>query len=227
MKNTFSNGMLLLALFILVVIASCKKEGDIPTLTVENDDTTLIVKIDYGEMTDIRDGKTYKTIIIGNQDWMAENLAYAPSNGNFWMYDDDSANLKIYGYLYELETVLNVCPEGWHLPSRAEWDTLTSFLGDSSLVGGKMKSTSDLWYSPNTAATNSSGFSGLPGGFRQGNMYYVIGVYGVWWTSIYNYNGLEIATVRDVYSAHGYLGMISRTRENAQSLAHSCRCLKD
>jgi uncharacterized protein (TIGR02145 family) len=102
-------------------------------------------------------------------------------------YDNDPANCAIYGGLYQWAeavqyqngasnttspnpaftgNVRGICPTGWHLPSDAEWGTLETFLGGSSVVGGALKSTSGLWASPNTGASNSSGFSALPGGYR-------------------------------------------------------------
>lgn len=116
--------------------------------------------------TDIRDGHVYKTVIIGNQHWMAENLAYKVNTG-FWTYDNDKNKVAKYGYLYDLQTAKNICPSGWHLPSDAEWTTLTKYLGGESVAGGEMKQTgTTYWNIPNTGATNSSGFSALPGGHR-------------------------------------------------------------
>jgi uncharacterized protein (TIGR02145 family) len=90
---------------------------------------TLLPCIAFGQLTDKRDGKTYKTVKIGNQVWMAENLAFKPSSGNYWAYDDDNSNVAKYGYLYDWETALDVCPAGWHLPSDKEWPVLTDYLG--------------------------------------------------------------------------------------------------
>jgi len=90
--------------------------------------------------------------------------------GNNWCYDNDPANCATYGRLYDWETVLGVCPSGWHLPSDAEWTALTTFLGGVSIAGGKMKEAGTAhWSSPNTGATNSSGFTALPGGNRSYN----------------------------------------------------------
>jgi len=139
-----------------------------------------------GTFTDKRDGKIYKTVQIGKQTWMAENLAYKAESGCV-EYDHNQAIVKTYGYLYKWETAKNVCPEGWHLPSNAEWTTLTDFLGGEDVAGGKLKSTK-VWGKPNTGADNSSGFTALPGGY-----YYLddddemtfdfIGNYGNWWSS--------------------------------------------
>jgi uncharacterized protein (TIGR02145 family) len=135
-----------------------------------------------GSFIDSRNGKTYKTVKIGTQTWMAENLAYKTSSG-CWAYDNNQNNVITYGYLYDWETAKKVCPKGWHLPNDAEWATLTTYLGGQDIAGGKLKSTS-IWKSPNTGATNSSGFTALPGGCRDydGTFKY-IGYAGNWWSS--------------------------------------------
>jgi uncharacterized protein (TIGR02145 family) len=164
----------------------------------------------YGSMTD-QEGNIYKTIVIGEQEWMAENLNTSiyrngdaiTTNLNFiewetttsgsWSYYNDNANGECpFGKLYNWYTVSDprqLCPSGWHVPTEEEWNSLIEYLGGYSVAGGKMKSTGNidlttgLWYSPNGGATNSSGFSGLPGGDRNGGgAYYDLGL-GVWWTS--------------------------------------------
>ncbi|WP_205503117.1 FISUMP domain-containing protein [Rufibacter psychrotolerans] len=122
----------------------------------------------HGHFTDARDGKTYKTVQIGAQVWMAENLNYeAPGS---LVYDNDSANAAVYGRLYNWETACKVCPPDWHLPSKQEWDVLVNHLGGDLLdkeefVGRYLKEEGTThWEEPNTRASNSSGFTGLPGG---------------------------------------------------------------
>jgi len=115
-----------------------------------------------GTFTDPRDGKIYKTVKIGTQTWMAENLAFKANSG-CWAYNNDQKNVATYGYLYNWETAKKVCPNGWHLPSNGALATLTVFLGGEEVAGGKLKSTS-TWASPNTGATNKSGFTALPSG---------------------------------------------------------------
>lgn len=135
-----------------------------------------------GSFTDSRDGKTYKTVTIGTQTWMAENLAYKANNG-CWAYNDDLTKVATYGYLYNWETAKTVCPAGWHLPTEIEWTTLINYLRQVDSVGGKLKSNS-IWVGHNINVTNSSGFSALPGGYRfyVGHFYY-IGQYGHWWSA--------------------------------------------
>ncbi|MFZ1675692.1 MAG: FISUMP domain-containing protein [Saprospiraceae bacterium] len=126
-------------------------------------------------LTDIRDGQRYPTVCIGEQYWMKRNLNYnAPGSVT---YENDPANGAIYGRLYNFNTIMQgagstsanpsgvrgICPNGWHVPSEEEFSDLSGTLGEQD--GGKLKSTSFLWNSPNLNATNSSGFTALPGGF--------------------------------------------------------------
>jgi len=132
---------------------------------------------DIPTITDPRDGKVYPTVQIGSQCWLQKNMNY--ETGNSWCYDDDPSNCVTYGRLYDWDTFMNgasssnlvpsgvqgVCPPGWHVPSDAEWTVLTTFLGGEYIAGGKMKEAGTThWASPNTEATNSSGFTALPGG---------------------------------------------------------------
>ena len=113
-------------------------------------------------MYDSRDGKSYKTVKIGDQVWMAENLAFEPSSGIYWVYNNDKTNVPKYGYLY-WETALEVCPTAWHLPTDSEWTVLEDYLGGYELAGQKMKSTSG---SLDGDVINESGFNALPGGMK-------------------------------------------------------------
>jgi uncharacterized protein (TIGR02145 family) len=151
------------------------------------------------------DGNAYPTFSIGTQTWMAEslrvthyrngeaipnvtdNMAWnALSTGAYcWYNNEHSANSK-YGALYNWYTVNDsrgICPQGWHVPSYGEWTTLTTYLGDIWVAGGRMKSISALWASPNADATNNSGFSGLPGGSRNLDGFNYLGVRGCFWSS--------------------------------------------
>lgn len=125
---------------------------------------------------DERDGKKYKFVKIGSQFWMAENLNYDTTEGS-WCYGNEKDNCTKFGRLYNYQTALTVCPTRWHLPSDQEWNILTDYLGGRSVAGGKLKEAgSSHWASPNTDATNSSGFSALSGGYRSANgSFYDIG----------------------------------------------------
>ena len=147
----------------------------------------------YGTYTDSRDNKTYKTIIIGGQTWMADNFAYKVNSG-CWANNDNENNATTYGYLYNWQTAKSICPTGWHLPSDEEWITLLNCLGGEDNAGSRLKSTSG-WSSSNSANT-SSGFAALPGGFRNKTGGYCdVGSNGYWWTStwwgIMGYGGYD------------------------------------
>jgi uncharacterized protein (TIGR02145 family) len=109
----------------------------------------------------------------------------------FWYYGNlRDEYLVQYGALYNYYVVadtssLNVCPEGWHVPTDAEWTTLTTYLGGESVAGGEMKETGTFyWDSPNTGATNETDFAGLPGGNRYSDeVFDLIGKLGYWWSS--------------------------------------------
>lgn len=122
------------------------------------------------------------------------------TTGAWCYYNNTTANGTTYGKLYNWYAVAGIydaasatnpalrkklAPQGWHIPSDAEWTQLTDCLGGENIAGGKMKSTgTSLWLSPNTAATNESGFTGLPAGYRNSSgTFYSIGGYGYWWSS--------------------------------------------
>jgi len=157
-----------------------------------------------GTMTDI-DGNVYKTVKIGNQIWMAENLKVTRyrngdpipnvtgktqwknlKTGAYCNYDNNSSNAKTYGRLYNWYAVndsRNIAPAGWHVPTDKEWKQLENYLG--SEAGGKLKERGTIhWKSPNKGATNSSDFTALPGGYRTNNgPFYVIGLGADFWSA--------------------------------------------
>ncbi len=137
-----------------------------------------------GSFTDSRDGKTYKTVKIGEQTWFAENLNYDASGSV--CYENNSANCEKYGRLYNWETALKVCPKGWHLPSKSKWELLYRDVGASD-VSKKLKAKSG--WKENRNGTDEFGFSALPGGSGHDlppdpNMYFsYVGYCGDWWSS--------------------------------------------
>jgi len=136
-----------------------------------NDGTTFV---------DTRDGKKYKTVKIGNQTWMAENLNYETKNSK--CFDNDPANCAKYGRLYKWNDAKAICPAGWHLPSAAEWDTLENTVG-SSQAGEKLKSKTG--WNENGNGTDEYGFSALPGGSGRSSdgTWWSIGSDGAWWSA--------------------------------------------
>ena len=189
-------------------------------------------EVSYGSLTDTRDGKSYKTVRIGTQTWMAENLNYAYSEGTArsYCYDNDPANCEKYGRLYTWAAAMDsatvfgeggkgcgtdaectpayhargVCPEGWHLPSDAEWMTLERFVANS-LFGGKkdsvgyaLKSTSG-WkkeYGRSWNGSDAFGFGALPTtGDGYGNSEFwsatAYGIFTVFWSLAYEGTDLD------------------------------------
>lgn len=171
--------------------------------------------------TDPRDEQVYPTVQIGSQCWMQKNMNY--KTGNSWCYGKNSDNCSTYGRLYDWETALKACPEGWHLPSDDEWATLTTFLGGLSVAGGKMKETGTKhWFSPNTGASNSSGFSAVPSGYRD-----YLGHFCNLTGSLYFWSSSEISSShvwsrKLIYNSE----YISRSNDGKTN-GFSCRCLRD
>jgi uncharacterized protein (TIGR02145 family) len=122
---------------------------------------------------------------------VTDNISWRNSTTGAWsFYNNSSANNSTYGKLYNwyaVNDINQICPTGWHVPTDTEWATLTTFLGGLSVAGGKMKTKGTTnWQSPNATATNSSGFSGLPGGIRNDfgdGLFTQIGTNGYWWSS--------------------------------------------
>jgi len=205
------------------------------TVTVTaNWEPTSTGDVVYGEFKDNRGGgKTYKTVKIGGKTWMAENLNYDTADGTgSWCYDDKPENCVTYGRLYNWNTAMagkssstanpsevrGVCPSGWHLPSRAEWDALETAAG-GSVAGKNLKSTTG-WYT--NSGTDKYGFSALPGGYRfsDGN-FHSAGNYGYWWTATED-DG-SYAYYRGMYYDFDYV----REPDYGKSNGFSVRCVGD
>ena len=172
---------------------------------------------------DPRDSKIYKTVKIGTQTWMAENLAYKASSG-CGAYFNIQSYVQTYGYLYNYETAKNACPTGWHLPCEEEWTTLSSYLGGEDVAGGKLKETDTIhWKSPNSGATNESGFTALPGGFSESSLVSLfMGTDAIWWSK--SDENSVFKNLRSIYYKSEKLGKSSSGIKNA---GYSVRCLKD
>jgi len=223
MKNLkiFSILPFLIMVIFLLFASSCEKDDD---TNVDSDGYNS----ENNTLTDSRDGKVYKTVTIGEQIWLAENLAFAPSSGNYWAYDNDDANVGTYGYLYDWQTALNVCPTGWHLPSDAEWTELTEYLDGQAVSGGKLKATgtieagTGLWYAPNTGATNETGFSALPGGRRfLVSTFDAIGSFGYWWSAT------EVNTAWAQVQVMIYSNSHVNGSDANKELGYSVRCVRN
>ena len=178
-------GRVLLLTAVLVGTASAQKligtaKGRNETYTDDRRDSQQ-----NDRFTDRRDGQKYRTVRIGRQTWMAENLNYR--TGASWCYKDDNSNCEKYGRLYDWNTAKTACPSGWHLPSREEWNGLESASGDD--VAGKMLKSTNGWYG-NGNGIDANGFSALPGGYRDvDGSFSNVGKYGVWWTTSVDESG--------------------------------------
>jgi len=190
------------------------------------------------------DKARYDNITIGSQVWTSKNLDVTTyrngdpipqvtdptewaglTTGAWCYYNNDPANGAIYGKLYNWYAVNDsrgLAPAGWHIPTDAEWTTLATSLGGDNVVGGKMKMTgTTYWSSPNTGATNSSGFSGLPGGYG-GESFGSFRNYGSFWTA--TESGVSTAWTRDLGYNYDYLYRFSLHNKRA---GFSVRCIKD
>jgi uncharacterized protein (TIGR02145 family) len=184
------------------------------------------------------DGNTYNTVQIGTQCWTKENLKVTKyRNGTpiptrldsaGTIHNNDPANEAIYGKLYNWYAVVNyrgLCPIGWHVPTDAEWTTLTTYLGGLGVAGGKMKSTGiTYWSSPNTGATNESGFSALPSGYVESN----VGLRPNGRGSAFYWSATESGFGGDAWSRklNDYDGFVNRSLYNWHN-GFSVRCLRD
>ena len=175
-----------------------------------------------GTFEDPRDHKVYKTVAIGTQTWMAENLAYKENCG-CWAYANVEGNAATYGYLYNWESARNVCPAGWHLPGDAEWTRLTTFLGGESAAVNKLKEAGTAhWKSPNAGATNQSGFTALPAGnLDVYGQFWEIGETTFWWSS--SEDSAIYGWYRSLYSNDSIPGRDLDYKNNG----YSVRCVRD
>ena len=204
--------------------------------------STMIFETLGSTFTDSRDGNVYKMVTIGDQIWMAENLRYLPSvvgpaTGSnttpyYYVYGYNGTNVNAakattnyttYGVLYNWSASCSSCPPGWHLPSDAEWLELTDYLDGTGVAGGKLKETGTTnWTSPNSGATNETGYTALPGG---GRSYYgtfsTVGNYGNWWSAT-EYTATR-AWYRDMLSNNSDVSRYGSYKE----VGFSVRCLRD
>lgn len=226
-KQTLKN--LLYLLIFVFLFGNCKKET-----------TTATVVTVY----DV-DGNTYSPVVIGTQTWLTTNLKttkykdgipIAPTTDNIaWKnlsiggsswYNNDVTNKNTYGGLYNWTAVAtgNLCPAGWHVPTDADWTILSAYLGGDAVSGGKLKETGTThWLSPNTGATNETGFLALPGGSRSGTtgIFSNVGSGSGWWSS--TSNGNSSAWLRSLAKDSSGL---NRSSDGING-GYSVRCVKD
>jgi uncharacterized protein (TIGR02145 family) len=215
--------------FVLILTNGCKKDDEKST-----------------SVTDI-DGNGYDTVTIGTQVWMVENLKTTKYNDGtsiplvtsdtswsnlttpgYCFYDNDAATNKAnYGAIYNWYTVNTgkLCPTGWHVPADAEWTTLTNYLGGENAAGGKLKESGiSHWVTPNDGATNSSGFTALPGGYRQeGGSFCNINDDDFWWSTTTSTSQITKAWSRGVNYNYPYV----YNDFYLKSFGFSVRCIRD
>jgi uncharacterized protein (TIGR02145 family) len=222
-----------------------KLTGEINShLTIVTDVPTSSKTITFNFL-DCADGdwNYYPIVQIGTQTWMAENLrttryrdklnfSYVSDNTAWsglassaycWLDNDETTNKNKYGGLYNwyAVTTRRLCPVKWHIPSDAEWTTLTTVLGGQDIAGGKLKETrTSHWISPNTGATNETGFTSLPGGYRPGD-FQKAGEAGYWWTAT------ETSPSMAYYRSMENIGSGVSRSDAAKTCGYSVRCLRD
>ncbi|MEI6090296.1 MAG: FISUMP domain-containing protein [bacterium] len=223
---------------------------------VKSNEVDFIVKVRVpdNKVIDV-DGNLYNIKSICDRIWMTENLNVGHyrngdlipevkdptewaslSTGAWCYYNNDPEMGAIYGKLYNWYAVNDprgLAPDGWHIPTNEEWTELMDSLGGELLAGGKLKRTGTievgdgLWFSPNEGATNETGFSALPGGFRRYDNYdgkfYAIGGFGYWWSSTeYEYDAID-AWARELFSSYSKFSRYFYNKGNG----YSVRCIKD
>lgn len=210
-----------------------------------NEITFTTTNVSGNTVTDI-DGNTYQPVTICNQTWIKTNLNVSKyrngdvipqvttqtawsnlTTGAWCYYNNDPANGATYGKIYNWYAVNDprgLAPAGWHIPTDAEWTTLTDCLGGEALAGGKMKETGTThWTSPNANASNSSGFTGLPGGWRTSTgTFSNIGTHGYWHSETTTFNTFYVWS-RYLNCNFGDVGRYEDTKGQGTYV----RCLKN
>lgn len=209
MKKRTKVKLLFIVAFTVFVIHSCSKDDEKPENPTNNKTTAVFnSQLTYGSMTD-QDGNTYKTITIGGQTWMAENLrttkyrngdsiVFVPESskwkklttGAFCNFDNTfdieivATNGRLYNG-YAVSDSRNIAPTGWHVPTIEEWQTLITFLGGDTVAGKVLKEADTThWESSSKTPTNESGFTALPSGYRTLNGEFLsLNFYSQWWSS--------------------------------------------
>jgi uncharacterized protein (TIGR02145 family) len=243
---------------LFLILPSCQKDdpnqSSVPIMDgLSSSALSIKDKISYGKVKDV-EGNVYKTVKIGKQWWMAENLKTTRyCNGdligttNSALYDEiapkyqwpaggEESNVADYGRLYTWYTVTDdrkICPAGWRVPTDPEWTTLTTYLGGEFVAGGKLKEAGYAhWIFPGDGfpeATNETGFTALPGGNHYGDgTYDPIGRYGHWWSSTEDWPG---STEDWQWRAWGryvsYNGPGVGRYNNSKSDGYAVRCIKN
>ncbi len=198
--------------------SSSSKNGDAGTsagMTSSSSSQDTTYNAEKNTLTDTRDGKVYRTVTIGNQVWMAENLNFETDFS--YCYNDSAEYCAKYGRLYVWSAAMDACPSGWHLPDLAEWKTLLAAVGGDSVAGAKLKSTSG-WNSDGNG-TDDFGFTVLPAGGRSSKDF--VGEAAAFWTSEWYGEYDDYA-----YGIRLYTDTIVRKFNGRKYIGSSVRCVK-
>jgi uncharacterized protein (TIGR02145 family) len=163
----------------------------------------------YENFTDTRDSKIYRTVKIGGQTWMADNLNYDDPDSK--CYDNNSSNCTTYGRLYDWATAKRVCHSGWHLPTKDEFDVLINY------TGGHLKSKENN-------GTDFFGFAALLGGYGSVTTFYEGGNIGRWWSNSTDENGMFFAYAMTIRKDYSYGASLQKPHYDS---FNSVRCIKD
>ncbi|MDR2585054.1 MAG: hypothetical protein LBC84_02375 [Prevotellaceae bacterium] len=175
-----------------------------------------------GTFTDSRDGQSYRTVVIGGQTWMAENLSFDIDSS--WCYNDDNANCAKYGRLYAWVAAVKACAglgDGWHLPDTANWYALLEVVGGWEIAGAKLKS--KVGWQKDGNGTDEFGFTALPGGGRRSSSddFILVGKEGWWWNATKGKVSGASSTSIVYYDDCVFVGLPNR------SVGLSVRCVQD
>lgn len=233
----------------IIIIASCgNKPGESRAKTIIPDSPAKVLSADtIQQPTTIKDidGNVYNTVKIGRQTWMKENLRTTKLNdatpiqlvpdGSAWAntikpsycwYNNEPESYRdLYGALYNgfAASSSKLCPEYWHVPGDADWNTLSKLLGGDNIAGGKLKEAGfDYWVSPNMAANNATGFSALPGGLR-----YYDGVFHDFGFSAYFWSSEVLTPGRLWFRYMDYEYSDLFRFNNSANIGFSIRCVRD
>ena len=223
-KSSFYFISILLGIIIIIIVSAIyvSKDELVPpseSTSASNDEPASPTKNSF---TDQRDGRVYESVEIGNQIWMAENLNFEAKGSK--CYENKPENCEKYGRLYNWTTAKNVCPSGWHLPSKNEYEVLDNAVGGKEVAGKKLKAKSgwNNYKGKSGNGTNEFGFSALPGGygFSDGS-FFNVGNYGNWWST-------SESSSYNAYSRYiGYIDDDADWNGSLESNLYSVRCLQD
>jgi uncharacterized protein (TIGR02145 family) len=222
-----------LQLSVLALLVGCGDSTSPSPRSPAPDEVYWNQTISYGTLIDSRDGKTYRTIMLGPDTWMAQNLDYLPDSGNSKCFNSEAINCQVYGRLYDWETANLACPSGWHLPTESDWLDIEIQAVKVSLNVGQALKTTTGWYDKNNGQ-DIFGFSALPGASSSAPLEDVdglgqLGGFGEWWTATEdtNYTGENFSRPNALENYLNWNSSRISIRTNNKRNGNSVRCVKD